>query len=561
MSIMKVQAENMEGWRLACGICFDEMSINSVHVYDKVQDCISSNSKVQVVMARGLFDPWKQPIFFDFDTPMTASLLMTIINRLEESGYPVYSVTSDLGAENRALFKCLEIDLGNCKFKNPSADRYIYVFPDVPHDLKNIRNHVLDDGVQLATGHVIQKSTFEILLEANSRELKLCPKFNSFHLDVTGAERMRVRPAAQLLSNHVAKLAKFVLPNNTKFAEFVQTVNDGFDVLNSRVKNDFVSPLKSGLGSHFQEQECALKKLRDLMSTSRFLIRNKSELAKPRNSLLPCQIGFCVAINATLELYSVLKNDFPNVKYLLTSRLNQDCLENLFSQIRGFGGPNTCPTTVEFKYRLRLLLLGSKLKSPTGANTDANTDKCSIMSAELLDLNKLKTLESKQSNRGLPLPRKSNQTSKADDQTDKQSLVYLAVYIAWRLKRNAKANYGFQSRARRSNSWISLLSKGGLITPTQKLYDWILNCNSLFEAFMKENGSAVGITHHLQDLIVSKHRNIDIDVVKEFLKIRIKIRTKFLNIKSIRARSKVNQRKSRQFAGSCDRKKGYISNG
>lgn len=59
-----------------------------------------------------------------------------------------------------------------------------------------------------------------------------------------------------------------------------------------------------------------------------------------------------------------LKNDLKHykVEYLLTSRLNQDCLENLFTQIRGLGHYYEHPLPTEFKYWLRLIILGINLE-------------------------------------------------------------------------------------------------------------------------------------------------------------------------------------------------------
>ena len=44
----------------------------------------------------------------------------------------------------------------------------------------------------------------------------------------------------------------------------------------------------------------------------------------------------------------------------LTSRCNQDGLENLFSRIRQLGGPNDHPTPVDALHRIRLLILGQQ---------------------------------------------------------------------------------------------------------------------------------------------------------------------------------------------------------
>lgn len=62
------------------------------------------------------------------------------------------------------------------------------------------------------------------------------------------AERMRVKPTARLLSHHVSTLAKRVFEKEPEISEFIETINNGFDVLNSRIPVDTSNPIKSGLG-------------------------------------------------------------------------------------------------------------------------------------------------------------------------------------------------------------------------------------------------------------------------------------------------------------------------
>jgi hypothetical protein len=69
----------------------------------------------------------------------------------------------------------------------------------------------------------------------------------------------------------------------------------------------------------------------------------------------PFQTGIIVSINSTLDLYKDLKEE--GLSYLITSRLNQDALENLFSQIRALGGNNHHPTSVDTINRIRKICL------------------------------------------------------------------------------------------------------------------------------------------------------------------------------------------------------------
>ena len=53
-------------------------------------------------------------------------------------------------------------------------------------------------------------------------------------------------------------------------------------------------------------------------------------------------------INALLGIWQTLHSQY-NLKFLLTGRLNQDCVENLFSVIRAKGGPRDNPDAGQFR--------------------------------------------------------------------------------------------------------------------------------------------------------------------------------------------------------------------
>ena len=58
-----------------------------------------------------------------------------------------------------------------------------------------------------------------------------------------------------------------------------------------------------------------------------------------------------------MSLYKDLKES-RGIEFLLTSHLNQDCLENFFSRVRALGGTNTHPTTVQLVHRMKHLIIG-----------------------------------------------------------------------------------------------------------------------------------------------------------------------------------------------------------
>ena len=75
-------------------------------------------------------------------------------------------------------------------------------------------------------------------------------------------------------------------------------------------------------------------------------------------------------------LTSRLNQDF-------TSRLNQDCLENLFSVIRGSGGHRDNPDVSEFRASFRFIAVNKLFVTVSGANCEMHCDSVLLDAASL----------------------------------------------------------------------------------------------------------------------------------------------------------------------------------
>ena len=127
-------------------LCFDEMNIQKGFEYcPRLRKVYGSHKKIQVAQVRGLTHAWKQPVYANFDKTMNKELLFSLIQALENKGVWIWAIVFDMG--NTQLIKELELSPNCFSFPNPQyPDRQIFAFPDVPHLLKLIRNHLLDDG-------------------------------------------------------------------------------------------------------------------------------------------------------------------------------------------------------------------------------------------------------------------------------------------------------------------------------------------------------------------------------------------------------------------------------
>ena len=83
----------------------------------------------------------------------------------------------------------------------------------------------------------------------------------------------------------------------------------------------------------------------------------KMKCGVKKSSNLPFQRGILISSQSLLALHKDLSEN-RGIEFLLTSHLNQDCLENFFSRIRALGGTNTHPTTVQFIHRIKHLIVG-----------------------------------------------------------------------------------------------------------------------------------------------------------------------------------------------------------
>ncbi len=80
-----------------------------------------------------------------------------------------------------------------------------------------------------------------------------------------------------------------------------------------------------------------------------------------REALQTFQKGILFSIKSLKALFDDLMTKM-DISYTLTHRLNQDCLENFFSQVRGSERFKEHPNSVECLYNIRAIILG---RNPT----------------------------------------------------------------------------------------------------------------------------------------------------------------------------------------------------
>ncbi|KAK7503101.1 hypothetical protein BaRGS_00005727, partial [Batillaria attramentaria] len=154
-----------------------------------------------------------------------------------------------------------------------------------------------------------------------------------------------------------------VLPTDAKnTALFIECMDQVFNAFNSGNLN---SDKKMG---HAFSESSGHKEF--LLQTLCWLDTVKAHSSRS----LPCLQGWKMAIRTLLALFEELQSE-NGVAFLLTNRLNQDCLENLFSCIRGKGGHLDNPNAAQFRLFLRQAMVDSLFIHSAGSNCSEDNDK------------------------------------------------------------------------------------------------------------------------------------------------------------------------------------------
>jgi hypothetical protein len=387
---LAVKMEGMQSQEKDCVLMMDEMQVRKSLEYDRglntflgrVSDGLSLSSSVGssqialashalVFMVRGLTTAWKQVIayYLTGDSMSGVSLwdiTRSIILALGSSGINVRAVVSDMGSSNRAMWKVVGVAAGRDSVKSSIVHPFfqeqdLYFLADVPHLLKNVRNCLLTQDIvlpasvlaeyDLPSAEVRMKHVSKLVELQENSDLKIAPSLSRHHVEPKQFQKMKVGLAAQLISHSTASALRFavqadLLPQEAlTTAWFLEFVNNWFDVANARCRSQ-------GL---FQSSGAKVQTLLTMLE-----IAPKLTFSGGRNSTWkPIQTGILISTQSLLDLYASLVAT-GNYHFLLTSRLTQDALENLFSQIRGRGDSH--PSPVHFRHCLRLISVAQFMK-------------------------------------------------------------------------------------------------------------------------------------------------------------------------------------------------------
>lgn len=247
-TIMKVLGQNVKiltNRQKYCVLLFDEVSLEcNLQYNDSVgsitgfeDNGVSTTQNFAdhslVFMIKGVVKKYKQPVSYTFCKSTTSShdlanQIRNIIRAIQSTGLKIIATICDQGATNTAATNILKNDTKadylrrNLKYEDDvyyevdcgtQCLKIIHLY-DPPHLLKGIRNNMLNKNVVFTTNGEQKEASWEHILnlyEIDSNiTIRMLPRLTLEHVDRNKIKKMKVRNAAQVLSERVSLIMSYL---------------------------------------------------------------------------------------------------------------------------------------------------------------------------------------------------------------------------------------------------------------------------------------------------------------------------------------------------------------
>lgn len=327
------------------------------------------------LMCVGLKSYWKLPIGYFLVNGVKGEYLSSLIKEAISKLYSlcgviVASVTCDGASHNINCFHQLgaSFDISNPRpyFAHPNLSKfYVSCILDPPHMLKLIRNSWA--ALKSIVWPNVGEARWEYVVKLNEfqtkHSLRLANKLSEKHINFHN-NKMKVNLASQLFSKSVAEalrtlhhdseISDFKSPDVLATAEFIQFVNDLFDIFNCK-RLSSSSGLKIAITlTNEHKWRPFLERSASILSSLQDVRGNKIIESIKKTGFMGFFCNTSALFNLADNLLFSSESDF---QFLLTYKLSQDFIEIFFNAIRSRNGWNINPTAQQFKNSYRQLLV------------------------------------------------------------------------------------------------------------------------------------------------------------------------------------------------------------
>lgn len=529
--LLQLKVDQMNDKERDCALTLDEMSITPSVEYDVRTGRLMGEvtlpghsgkaTHAMVFMLSGISTRWKQTVAYYFTGnsvfgSAVKPIVTNIIQRAWDIGLRVVTVTSDMGACNRAIWSAFGICCGrssrtvNAILHPCSTERKLYFLADAPHLIKNLKaalvngqdivlpNWVLQEH-NLSSNRVTAKHLHSLLTFQENLHLKISPKLTAKTLTPGHFDKMKVSNAMSFFSHSNAAGLEYLVQAHSHSndllttAWFLKTINHWFDLVSSR---RLVTALSWKDPASYTQ---ATDFLRRVIALFESLSIGEKGMWKP------VQTGIILTTTSILDISEQLLSS--GYQFVLTARFTSDCIENLFSCIRT---NNPIPSPLEFKNKLRLISVAQFLR--VKATSSYEVDDAEYL-VQFLSSKSSANLEIDEHCDKLCFSSVSSLSN-----ADLASLYYLTGYLVSRVVKNNKTcetcARAIQSDSNSAGSHCLLqqlksYKEGCLVSCTSEVFELLQEAEKIFRA---TNFSLLHHKKNVRKLLLSEIQQACADV-------------------------------------------------
>lgn len=330
-----------------------------------------------------------------------ALLTKEVIRNIDLTGAKTISLTVDALYANISVFKLLGADfkLEKPYFPRPNKpNERIYAILDPPHMMKLIRKYFSEQQLYYMDDKLDWSLLIKLAEKQDSENFEMGNKLSKHHINWKETP-MVVRLAVETLSNSVADALEQLKEDKFEdfigcesLIKFIRLHNNVFDFLNygegKKTDDNFKNFLCERNIDKYLELFKEYKEFISKMTVDEVRGKGKNKRTIRKNVLNSRSsagfFGFWHNITSAVEIYYYYVQNGP-LEHFFNFQFSQDHLETFFSLIRQSLGANNNPSSKQFEYAYRKLLV-------CAPNLSAEKTNCIISASDLLTVSSAQQL-------------------------------------------------------------------------------------------------------------------------------------------------------------------------
>ncbi|KAJ2942744.1 hypothetical protein O0L34_g14933 [Tuta absoluta] len=383
MEVLETKTSRMTDIEKHCSLVIESINLRANLFYNIKEDKIYGFQEIDgiqspepaksalVAMVHGVFTDYKQPVGFALlsdcnNYEEVSKWIDKLIKKLFEIGLKIRVL--NVGSDFTRIAKEKKVTIEK-PYSSIGSHKIYHIF-DSSHLIKSVRDNLMNYDFHFGScvakwDHITQ--LYEKDKTQQISGIGLAPGLTESHIGPSNFERTKVKLAVETLSTTVATGLSTCrdLGELDSTAEgtikLLTMMNNLFDILNSSVRVGSTEYQNAFSGSVLQIS--FINEIMDLFANLKLIDPKTGEDATARVKFVE---GVQITLKSILRLFKNLQSE--GFSYIMTRRLNQDCMERFFGRVCTRKGKSTKPTSWQLVSAFRKLFLMCIIKNSKQGN-------------------------------------------------------------------------------------------------------------------------------------------------------------------------------------------------